>query len=205
MTSYLSFNFTVSCLHSRSSNTQVELLFFFSAYTGFTARFLVIFSNSLNVLLMRWVGVNSAPRSARPRDALAKMGTRTFSGDARRLIVGLNSLKKKSWKNHWLLSNTLRLARPSCLSSAVRKSCRTLRFCSFSVNCGAPAPGCVDSPQGVCFNPLPGHPRTLFPGRFLGLRKKRLVQGMMISAFRFRLSSPRCAAAPRGNRNSFSL
>lgn len=40
---------------------------------------------------------------------------------------------------------------------------------------------------------------------FWGYTKKGLCKGMMISAFCFRLSSTRCAAAPRGNRNSFSL
>lgn len=106
---------------------------------------------------------------------LRAMGTRTFSGDARRLIVGLNSLKK-SWKNHWLLSNTLRLARPSCLSSAVRKPCRTLRFCSFSVNCGAPAPGCVDSP-GSLFQSASWTSSHAFPGSVFGVAQKKACAG----------------------------
>lgn len=96
MTSYLSFNFTVSCLHSRSSNTQVEL--FFSVYTGFTARFPVIFSNSLNVLLMRWVGVNSAPRSTRLRDALACDGDANVFWRCATLNCRFKFPKKKSGK-----------------------------------------------------------------------------------------------------------
>lgn len=149
---------------------------------------------------MRWAGVNSAPRNARLCDADVNIFWQFKTLNCR------FKFPVKVEKSPQTLSVWSGLAWPSCLSSSVHKSGRTLRFCSFSVNCGTLAPACVDSP-GSFFGSTSWTSSHAFPGSVFGVRQIKVgARGMMISAFFASGSRPPAMLwQHRGTRNSLSL